>query len=705
MKNYLHDEVFFSSIYNTHFDKNIDAFFVINNKGKFIIVNESVCRLTGFSEDELLKQSFTSIVNEEDIKDVKSTLGKIVKGKKETFNINIVTKECEKIDLIISAFPVLDEQKLIRIACFAKDSKDDNKDKLQVEILRNQFINILNSIDVCFCSFTPETTQINPISTNCEKIFGYAVENFRNKPLFLQEMIHPDDINILENINQKLLDGKSVKGEYRIINADSQIKWVRSSTIPVFNDEKELIRMDSIVIDISQQRIAEESLKFIAFHDTLTELPNRRKFFSLMKEAIELAEETKKKMAVLFIDLDHFKLINETLGHKTGDGILQIIAKRLVDCLSPTDVVSRQSGDEFTILLTEINDIIDVELAAKRLLQTITQPLHLTGHDYTLTASIGISIYPDHTLNPEDLLKQADYTMYLAKSNGKNTFQFYRKEMTKNIGRTMELAQSLLKALEKDEFSLHYQPIINVKAQEIVGLEALLRWNHTKIGNISPVEFIPIAENLGLIIPIGKWIIRTACTHGKQMHDKGFTSMYISVNVSAKQFEEKHFVNDLLNILNETGFNPNYLKIEITESTVMKDLEDLTIKLRLLEELGIDVLLDDFGTGYSSLSYLKRLPIRKLKIDRSFIQDIDVDINQESIIRTIVTMAKSLRIGVIAEGVELESQMSFLEGIECFDLQGYLFSKPVPYEVINELLQKWNWHNSKNQYEMQLGEP
>jgi diguanylate cyclase (GGDEF)-like protein/PAS domain S-box-containing protein len=690
MNDYLQESSFIDGIYKTLFEHNPDACYAFNTEGKFIMVNDAACQLTGYSKEELLHLSFPSLLNKDRIKKGQQKFQELLNGKRDSFEISIVKKSGENIDLYITTLPLFIDERVMGITGIAQDISHQKLAHLELAISRNQLKNIFDSIEVCFCSTLPSMKKNSLLLPVCEKVYGYSEAEFEENPSLWMKVIHPEDIETIHEMNQQLVKGKSIQREYRIMDAKGDAKWVLSSSIPVINQLGEIIRIDGVIIDISQHRKAEEKLRFMAYHDTLTKLPNRRKFFSLLSGSIKQAKETNKKLAVFFIDLDHFKLINDTLGHRIGDELLQIIAKRIINCLGKNDIVSRQSGDEFTVLLKDISNSIELESIAKKLHHIITKPVHLMDNEYSLTASIGISVYPEHSEFPEDLLKDAEHAMYLAKSKGKNAYQFYQTGMSENLNRTMELAQSLLRASRLNEFSLNYQPIINSKVNNIVGLEALLRWKHSKIGFISPVEFIPIAENLGLIIPIGEWIIRTACTHGKQLHDNGFDKMYISVNVSAKQFEEKNFIPNLINILNETKFNPHYLKIEITESTVMKDLEDLATKLSKLEDLGIDVLLDDFGTGYSSLSYLRKLPISTLKIDRSFIQDIHIDADQEAIIRTIVTMAKSLRMGVIAEGVELENQMSFLQDIDCFDIQGFLYSKPIPFETLNELLQNWN---------------
>lgn len=690
MGDYLQESSFINGIYKTLFEHNPDACYAFNTEGKFIIINDAACQLTGYSKEELLQLSFPTLLNEDRVEKGQLKFQELLNGKRDSFEISIVKKSGENIDLHITTLPLYIDERIIGVTGIAQDITHKNIVQLELAISRNQLKNIFESIEVCFCSSLPSSKANSFILPVCEKIYGYSEKEFEKNPSLWMEVIHPEDLKTIHEINHQLVEGKSIQREYRIIDVQGVVKWVLSSIIPVINHFGETIRYDGVIIDISHHRELEEKLRFMAYHDTLTKLPNRRKFFTLLGDSIQEAIETNKKLAVLFIDLDHFKLINDTLGHRIGDELLQIIAKRIINCLGKNDIVSRQSGDEFTVLLKDIQNSTELENVAKKLHHIITMPVHLMNNDYTLTASIGISVFPEHSEFPEDLLKDAEHAMYLAKSNGKNAYLFYQSGMSENLTRTMELAQSLLRALRLNEFSLNYQPIINSKANNIVGLEALLRWKHSKIGFISPVEFIPIAENLGIIIPIGEWILRTACTHGKQLHANGYDNMYISVNVSAKQFEEKNFVPKLINILNETNFNSHYLKIEITESTVMKDLEDLATKLRQLEDLGIDVLLDDFGTGYSSLSYLRKLPISTLKIDRSFIQDIHIDADQEAIIRTIVTMAKSLRIGVIAEGVELENQMSFLQDIDCFDIQGFLYSKPIPFETLNELLQNWN---------------
>lgn len=438
--------------------------------------------------------------------------------------------------------------------------------------------------------------------------------------------------------------------------------------------------------ELSERKRMEEILRFLAYHDSLTDLPNRTLFNDRLSMALKQAHRDRRKLAVMFLDLDYFKIVNDTLGHDMGDRLLKGIASKLSNLLRRGDTIARIGGDEFTILLNGITYSEDAALVAHKIIETLNEPWVVGMHEFHITTSIGIAIYPEDGEDAEALVKNADAAMYQAKEMGRNNFQFYTPIMNARVVRRLELENHLRKALERDEFIIHYQPQVELSTGQIVGTEALIRWQHPQLGLISPSEFIPVAEDTGLIMAIGKWVVRTACSQTKAWQDAGHLPMRVNVNLSARQFQQPNLVREIADILGETGLDPQWLELEITESLAMKDVEFTGRMLFELRKMGMTVAIDDFGTGYSSLSYLKRLPIDIIKIDRSFIRDITTDPDDASIVSTIIMLARNLKMKVIAEGVETIEQLDFLRQQNCDQIQGFLFSKPLPVDEMEKLL-------------------
>ena len=415
-----------------------------------------------------------------------------------------------------------------------------------------------------------------------------------------------------------------------------------------------------------------------AEHDFLTGLPNRMLLNDRVGQAIALAKRHAKKVAVLFLDLDGFKHINDSLGHPVGDKLLQSVAKCLVDCIRGSDSVSRQGGDEFVVLLLDLEDAEDAAVTARRMLEAVAQPHHVDHHDLHVTASIGVSVYPDDGLDAEALIKNADTAMYQAKENGRRSFQFFKPAMNARAVERQFIEEGLRRALERREFALHYQPKVNLTTGAITGAEALIRWTHPMRGPVSPADFIPVAEDCGLILPIGAWVLREACEQARAWMDAGLPVTSMAVNVSAMEFRDKSFLDRLFATLAETGLDPRALELELTESVLMKHAASTAIILQALRKRGIQIAVDDFGTGYSSLSYLRKFPIDAVKIDQSFIRQISTAGDDTTIVKAVIGMARGLKLRVIAEGVETLEELAFLRAYRCDEAQGYYFSPPVP---------------------------
>jgi diguanylate cyclase (GGDEF)-like protein/PAS domain S-box-containing protein len=430
--------------------------------------------------------------------------------------------------------------------------------------------------------------------------------------------------------------------------------------------------------DVSAARAMSLQIAHSAEHDFLTGLPNRMLLNDRIRQAIVSAQRHTKQVAVLFLDLDGFKHINDSLGHSIGDRLLQSIGKRLVDCGRAADTVSRQGGDEFVVLLSEVQHSEDAAIAASRMLMAVAEPHSVDEHELHVTTSIGVSIYPDDGLDAETLIKNADTAMYQAKENGRQNYQYFKPAMNARAVERQSIEESLRRALTRQEFSLHYQPKVNFGTRAITGAEALIRWTHPTRGAVSPAQFIPVAEDCGLILPIGNWVLRQACAQARAWADAGLPATTMAVNVSAKEFRAENFLDQLFAILDETGVDPSLLELELTESVLMKHAESAAAILRTLRNIGVQVAVDDFGTGYSSLSYLRKFPIDALKIDQSFVGQITAAGDDASIVTAVISMAQSLKLRVVAEGVETLEQLEFLQAQECDEAQGYYFSRPVP---------------------------
>ena len=428
-------------------------------------------------------------------------------------------------------------------------------------------------------------------------------------------------------------------------------------------------------------------LSYLAYHDPLTGLPNRQSLSERLQQACSRAQCNGGMVAMLFLDLDRFKLINDTFGHAAGDRLLKSVADRLAACVRGADTVARLGGDEFTVVLEDIVHGRDAATVAQKILDALAQPFSLAQQEVFISASIGIALYPSDDNGIDSLFKKTDAAMYHAKERGRNNYQFYSAEMNASLARKLHMENSLRRALEREELRLHYQPQVDTVSGRIIGMEALLRWQHPEMGLVPPAQFIPLAEETGLIVPIGECTLRSACLQTRRWHERGFGPLRVAVNLSAYQFKQKDFPHTVARILDETGLDPGCLELELTESTVMDDVDQAIEILHALNAMGVYLSIDDFGTGYSSLSYLKRLPIDALKIDRSFVRDIGADSDDAAIVTAIIAMARSLKLKVIAEGVETREQFAFLRKCRCDAMQGYYFSRPVPPEEFAQLLQ------------------
>jgi diguanylate cyclase (GGDEF)-like protein len=488
-------------------------------------------------------------------------------------------------------------------------------------------------------------------------------------------------------LKEVIKTGKTVAIYHKEILGEDKERVFEIKASPLWNADGTLHGILEVIRNITEDLSAEtqlrehrERLHHLVYHDTLTNLPNRVLLQDRLSRMMIKAKRNNTFVAILFLDLDRFKKINETLGHDVGDKLLLEVARRIENCVRKSDTVARLGGDEFAVLLDDLRDIKFVAVVARKILHALSKPIMIQKYELYATSSIGISLYPNDSEDEDVLLRSADTALYRAKDAGKNNYQFYTADMNTRAFEFLLLESGLRKALDNDELVVHYQPVINLEDKKLIGMEALLRWKHPEKGMVSPADFIPLAEETGLIESIGKWVLRAACAQNKKWQDAGYPPVTMSVNMSARQFNKKNLVETIGEILEETGLRPEYFCIEITESIIMKDVESTITKLNQLHKMGISLSIDDFGTGYSSLNYLKLFPIDNLKIDRSFVFNITSDSTDAAIAASVILLAHSMNLKVTAEGVETNEQLEMLRRQGCDYVQGFFFSKPIAAE-------------------------
>lgn len=541
--------------------------------------------------------------------------------------------------------------------------------------------------------WNPQTDEA-VFSRRWEEMLGYGEHEFPATGAAWVEHLHPDDKDRVLSTVQEYFAGKqpNYAVEFRMRCKDGSWKWILARGKLVSRDaEGKPLRIIGMHTDITDRKAAEDEIQYLAFYDSLTHLPNRRLLLDRLKQALATSSRSGQSGALLFLDLDNFKNLNDTLGHEIGDLLLKQVAQRLAACLRESDTVARLGGDEFVVMLEDMGEQ-DIEAAAqtevvgKKILAALAQHYQLATHEYRNTVSIGATLFKGQLHTMEELLKQSDIAMYQAKMAGRNTLRFFDPKMQDTINTRVSLEDDLRKALANKQLHLYYQiQMDSVKGP--LGAEALIRWIHPERGLVSPAQFIPLAEETGLILAIGQWVLETACAQLKKwQQNPQARHLMLAINVSAKQFRHADFVAQVMGALQRHGVDPALLKLELTESLLLDDIEKIIATMNALTSLGVQLSLDDFGTGYSSLQYLKRLPLDQLKIDQSFVQDIEADNDDKAIVHTIIAMARNLNLDVIAEGVENEEQRKILLDSGCTHCQGYLFSKPVPIEQFDALL-------------------
>jgi len=658
---------------------------VLNRYGEIVSFNRACEQLSGYAFAEVKQRKIWDfLIPQEQLDEVKAVFAELCNGQFPNQHENYwLTKTQEKLWIAWSNTVILDaQQQPLYIIGTGLDITERRRTEQQLQLAATVFESSNEAILI-----TDTSANIIDVNESFSRITGYNREEVVGKnPRLLKSDRH--DKPFYEAMWHSLLTKGRWRGEVWEKRKNGQIypKWLSIST--VYNEKNERSYYVGIFSDITKIKQTEEYLQYLAYKDTLTGLPNRTLFQDRLEQAMRQADRNQTLVVLMFLDLDRFKNINDTLGHRIGDQLLVNAAQRFKDCVRVSDTVARLGGDEFTVILTNLPDSSAVTIVAQKLIAALAAPFFLSAHEIVMTTSIGITIYPNDASTVDDLLKNADTAMYHAKDRGRNNYQFFSQEMHARAFQRLTIESDLRRALERDEFRLYFQPQVNVNTKRITAIEALVRWQHPSQGLLVPGHFIPVAEESGLILPLGEWVLRAACQQNQAWREMGLPAVRVAVNLSGKQFKQLGLVEKIDHILAETGLAPDSLELEITESTLIEDMQKTIETLMVLRERGIQISVDDFGTGYSSLGYLKRLPINTLKIDRSFVSTVNTNPDDASIAATIIAMAHELNLRVIAEGVENEGQLNFLRERACDEAQGYLFGKPQSSEAFTQQWQQ-----------------
>ena len=676
--------------YRTILDEMADAYYEVNLAGNFTFFNDTLCRHLGYSREELLGASFRDQIAKEDIKTVYNAFGKIYSTGKPERNIlyKIIRKDGTTGFADNTGFPLLNQKG--EIIGFRGIGRDVTERRQMEEALRQseeRYRTIIKEMEEWYfeTDLTGNITFFNDIFAT---VLGYSQKELTG--LNFQYLVKKEESDSVHRLfNQIIKTGKPTRNfPYEFISTDGKVTSAEFSFFPKRDKEGKVCGFRGVGHDITERKHAEEKIQYQATHDALTGLPNRLMFSQLLNQAIKAARRYKRQFAVLFMDMDRFKIINDTMGHDAGDKLLQEIAARLRQTLRAVDVIARMGGDEFVILIEEVSDLSHVSIVAHKVLTSIIKPLTIMRQECRITASIGVSIYPRDAEDEQSLMKNADMAMYLAKEEGKNNYQFYSEDIQSKSLERLSIEKNLRFALEKNELSLHYQAKLDFKTDVINGVEALLRWQNPYLGSVTPTQFIPVAEETGLIVPIGRWVMKTACEQNVAWQREGLPAICMAVNLSLLQLMDDNLIDDIRTALNDSGMAPNLLELEITESMVMHNPARMISILAKIKSMGVRLAIDDFGTGYSSLAQIKHFPIDTLKVDRSFIRNIPQDAEDRAITEAIIAMGKTLSLTVVAEGVETQDQLDFLREHFCDEMQGFYFSKPIIPEQFADLLRE-----------------
>ncbi|WZL74207.1 PAS domain S-box protein [Clostridiaceae bacterium 35-E11] len=669
------------SYFQQLFENSPEAIALLDNHSKIVNINKGFEVLFGYALKEVLGRRITEVVCPKDFyEESRLMTDTIEKGGFIRRDVVRITKTGRLIHAALLGYPIFNNHEQIGIYVIYSDITErkmrEDKLKLFAEVYNNNTEGVV---------ITDRNGKIEWINRAFTQITGYTEDEvIGQNPRILKSGKHEEAF--YENMWKLIIHKGNWQGEIWNKRKDEQIYLQWLNIFSIRDEQENITHFTAILSDITVHKEKEDQIKHLAYYDSLTNLHNRPYFLNILEYEISKENRAHNPLAVVFFDLDGFKKINDNLGHSIGDKVLQAFAAMLKENIQKCDIAARIGGDEFVVLLPHVKNINNALHTGNQVLEKCKEELYIDGYEINLSVSVGIALYPDDGIDANTLLKNADMAMYRAKKLRNNQIEIYSPILDEQAKEAFMLENHLRHALHKNELFLYYQPIVDVNNRKVVGAEALLRWDHPKLGFVSPMKFIPIAENNGMIIPIGEWVMREACTQNKAWQEKGYNPIFIAVNISMKQLYQKNFAEQVIKILKETGLDARYLELEITETVYMANVEEIIHNLKILMDTGVKLAIDDFGTGYSSLGKLKKLDINKLKIDKSFIKDIYEDRNAAKIISAIISMARNLGLEIIAEGVETNQQLRFLKKHKCKMVQGYLFSKPMDVENFEDYL-------------------
>ncbi|MBP1931487.1 EAL domain-containing protein [Ammoniphilus resinae] len=675
--------------YRSLFDYHPDIVFSLDLQGNLLEANQAFTDILGYAEDEIYG-SFQRFITTEETPRVQDIYNQATRGVAQNYDTLLIHKDGDTIEFNITVIPLAVNDQITGIYGIAKEVGEEKKLKNLLQERKQLYKSLFehHPDGISYFDIDGNFIDCNP---SLEKLLGFAKSELIKS--HFDFLIHKDFLKDTWNGFFKAMKGEPQRYEIICVHKQGHEVFVDVTNLPIVVDRK-IVGVFGIAKDITNKKHeditrkkAEELNKYLAYHDALTNLPNRRLFEEKLEQAILISNTLQQKIAIMYLDMDRFKYINDTLGHSVGDKLLTEISKRLQESVKDHSVLARMGGDEFMVILSNITDTNQVVTIAKFMINLLEKPFLIDNYELYITTSIGISLYPNDGEDSQTLMKNADSALHRAKEQGKNTYHIYTPSLNVQTYKIFTLERDLRKAIENDQLELYYQPMVHAVSSEIVGVEALIRWNHPEWGLVSPNEFIPLAEETGLILKLSKWVKQAACSQNKAWQNTGLPTIPISINLSAHRFLHKDLLKNVSDFLNESNLDPQYLEIEITETILMENRETVLNTLSELKKMGIKIALDDFGTGYSSLAYLKQFKdkIDTIKIDRSFIKDLE-DKDTQFILSSIVELAHHLNMTVVAEGVEKQEQLNLTRRFKCDIIQGFIFSEAVPADRFTKLL-------------------